>query len=635
MLHVSASISQMRSLILREASKEPAVRTKIAVCVLGGMLVLSEAGMAQQGGQIDPPQVPEVRTTVVVVGSPDPLTEEESPRSTQTLNLQEPPLAYTDATDLLRDDASVDLEQRAGGGVQADLSIRGSSYEQTLVLLDGFRVNDAETSHFNLDLPVPMEMIGSVSVLHGAGSTLYGSDAVSGVVDFVTAAPPAGPLLRLRSGGGSFGGTEQAALASWGGKQVSEVVAGGRDFSDGFIADRDYRSEEASSETRYRSVLGESDVLLGGSDRRFGAAGFYGDYPSWERTKGWFAGINQQIDAKTQAVLAFRRHTDIYVLLRDDPAFYKNQHIDTSWQGAVRRKDDLPWSGATLFYGLEENADQINSTNLGQHGRNRGAGYVDFELRGKKWGTISAGLREEVFSGGQRAATSSIAGSGWVQKTVKLRASLARGFRIPTYTDLYYSDPTTIGNAALKPESAWDWDAGADWYANAKLTLTLTVFHSSQTNAIDYVRANASVPWQAENLDGVRFTGVESGADWRPVAGQEFRVGLTTLTGAQNALGGLQSEYVFNYPLQNASAEWIGRWKNGLLLRQRLRVVNRVDRGVSPIWDASAVWEGRRVQPYLQLTNLSNTGYQEIVGVPMPGRAFTGGVQVVLRGRRD
>jgi len=60
-----------------------------------------------------------------------------------------------------------------------------------------------------------------------------------------------------------------------------------------------------------------------------------------------------------------------------------------------------------------------------------------------------------------------------------------------------------------------------------------------------------------------------------------------------------------------------------------------VDRGVSPIWDASAVWEGRRVQPYVQLTNLSNTGYQEIVGVPMPGRAFMGGVQVVLRRRRD
>jgi len=156
---------------------------------------------------------------------------------------------------------------------------------------------------------VPMETLGSVNVLHGAGSTLYGSDAVSGVVDFETAAPAAGPLLRLRGGGGSFGSTEQAALASWGGKRFSEVAAGGREFSDGFMADRDYRSEEASSETRFKSPLGESDMLLAGSDRRFGANNFYGDYASWERTKGWFAGINQQMNEKTQAVLAYLRTT--------------------------------------------------------------------------------------------------------------------------------------------------------------------------------------------------------------------------------------------------------------------------------------------------------------------------------------
>jgi len=221
-----------------------------------------------------------------------------------------------------------------------------------------------------------------------------------------------------------------------------------------------------------------------------------------------------------------------------------------------------------------------------------------------------------------------------VQKKVKLRSSVARGFRQPTYTDKYYSDPVDIPNPNLKPESSWSFDGGVDWYANAKLTLTATVFHSIQTNAIDYVRANANDPWQPENLDGLHFTGVETGLDWRPLSGQEIRLGLTTLAGAQSALNGLQSEYVFNYPVQNASAEWIGRWKNGLLLRQRLRVVNRIDRGVSPIWDASAVYEGQRVQPYLQLTNLSNTGYQEIVGVQMPGRAFIGGVQIVLRGRK-
>ena len=295
----------------------------------------------------------------------------------------------------------------------------------------------------------------------------------------------------------------------------------------------------------------------------------------------------------------------------------------------------MPWWKAQLFYGVEENADQINSSSLGQHGRNRAAGYVDFELRGERWGTLSAGLREEAFDGGPVVTVPAVAGSVWVHRNVKLRGAVTRGFREPTYTDLYYSDPTTVGNPLLKPESAWDTEGGVDWYATARLSVTATVFHSRQTDAIDYVRASEADKWQAENLNGVRFTGVESAMDWRPMAGQEFRLGLTTLEGAQSALNGLQSEYVFNYPIQNATAEWIGRWKSGMLLRQRLRVVNRIDRGVSPVWDASFVYEGRVVQPYVQMTNLSNTGYQEIIGVPMPGRAFAGGVQIVLQRRKS
>ncbi|MES2392152.1 MAG: TonB-dependent receptor [Acidobacteriota bacterium] len=376
--------------------------------------------------------------------------------------------------------------------------------------------------------------------------------------------------------------------------------------------------------------MGGTDVLLAGSDRRFGADQFYGNYDSWERTKGWFAGLTQDLGEKTQAAVAFRRHTDDFVLLREAPAVYENHHVDTSWQGVVRRRDDLPWKRSGVFYGVEEDADQINSTNLGRHGRNRGAGYVDAELRGWSRGTISAGLREEIFSGGVSAAVPSAAGSFWVGKSVKLRGAAARGFRLPTYTDLYYSDPTTVGNPGLKAESAWSFEGGADWYAGDKLTATLTVFHSTQKDAIDYVRANAASKWQAENLSGVQFTGVEAGLDWRPLAGQTVRLGLTTLSGAQSALGGYQSEYVFNYPVENATAEWVGRWKNGLLLRQRLRVVNRVDRGVSPVWDASAVWGSGRVRPYLQGTNLSNTGYEEVVGVRMQGRAVVGGVEVVL-----
>src|SRR6202044_3822819 len=141
-----------------------------------------------------------------------------------------------------------DIQQRGAAGVQADISIRGGSFDQTLVLVNGLRINDAETSHFNVDLPVPLDALSGIDVLHGAGSTLYGSDALAGVVDFLTAKPEA-DALRLRSGIGKFGENQQAFAGSLAGKKWSQTVAGSRDFSTGFIADRDYRTEDGNSET--------------------------------------------------------------------------------------------------------------------------------------------------------------------------------------------------------------------------------------------------------------------------------------------------------------------------------------------------------------------------------------------------
>jgi vitamin B12 transporter len=147
------------------------------------------------------------------------------------------------------------------------------------VLVNGFRINDAETSHFNLDLPVPLKALTGIEVLHGAGSTLYGSDALAGVADFITAKPDANTVT-LRSGLGSFGENQQGIVGEGVGRKFSEAVAGSRDFSTGFIADRDYRTENGSTETWLASSWGDTDILLAGSDRPFGSAGFYGDYPS-------------------------------------------------------------------------------------------------------------------------------------------------------------------------------------------------------------------------------------------------------------------------------------------------------------------------------------------------------------------
>ena len=580
--------------------------------------------------QQSPQAVPPLKETVVVLGSLAPVTQGESARTVTTFDTQQHRLAYQDLEDYLRNDASVDIQQRAPGGVMADISVRGASFEQTLVLLNGLRMDNVETSHFNLDLPVPLAAIGSIHVLHGAGSTLYGSDAVGGVADFVTWTPEA-DTLRLRAGGGSFGENEQSLLGALARKRWSEVLAGSREFSTGFIADRDYRTEDASTETRASSRLGSTDLLFAGNDRAFGAAQFYGDYNSWERTKGWFAGLTQQFNPHTQAAFGYRRHSDIFLLQRDQPQGYKNQHIDDGFEGSLRDRRD-PFRNTTLLYGVEETTDQIRSTNLGRHGRNRGAGYAQAEWRASQRGSLSLGLREEIFSGGRSVFSPTAAGALWLPHAVKLHAAVSHGFRLPTYLDLYYSDPSTLGNPNLKPESAWNYEAGADWYPGSRVAATVTAFYSKQKDTIDYTRVSPAYPWQATNLSGLSFTGVEASLEWHASSSQQLKLAWTALQGAQKALHGLQSEYVFNYPVNNARAQWTWRLKQQFLLQARLGAVERYQRSPYAVWDESFIREAGRIHPYVQMTNLSNTGYEEIIGVRMPGRSFVGGIEFALSG---
>ena len=173
-----------------------------------------------------------------------------------------------------------------------------------------------------------------------------------------------------------------------------------------------------------------------------------------------------------------------------------------------------------------------------------------------------------------------------------------------------------------------------DWYPATRIGVTLTVFYSRQKDTIDYTRASAAAPWQASNLPGLHFAGAESAVDWRTSRTSQIKFSWTLLTGAQSALHGLQSEYVFNYPVNDARAAW--RWTptHSLLFESRLGVVQRYQQTAYPVWDESLTREAKRVRPYVQMTNLSNTGYDEILNVRMPGRGFVGGVEIEIARKR-
>lgn len=571
------------------------------------------------------PQPPPNKETIVVTGTAEPVPLSEADRDVNVVPLPEAqrPL-YDSWFNLLSLDPALDLQVRAPGGFLADLSIRGATFGQTLVLLNGIRIDDVQTGHFNLDLPVPLETISTMEVLKGSGSTLYGSDAIGGVVNVITN-PAEMPELRLIGGAGNFGFNEEHALASFGGARWQEELAGARDFSTGFMPDRDYRNLALSSLSVLKSRLGATSLLLAYSDRPYGADQFYGPYPSWERIKTWFVSAHQNLGDKTEASFAYRRHTDLFVLFRDDPAIYTNRHIEDTWQGNLRRHDNLLKHGV-VSYGAEGLSEAINSTNLGIRHRTRGSGYVFYDLRSARRFSLSAGIREEVYGPGSVATSPSLSGAAWLSGRFKLRAAASRAFRLPSFTDLYYSDPGNRGNPDLKPESATSYEAGLDGYLRTNLHAALTVFQRRDTNVIDYVEPPGSTVYTAMNFDKLRFTGVEASTIYEPSSGQHFAVSFSALRGVSDSALLDESKYAFNYPTESGILEWRGHAGKHLVGRTRLGVVERTGRDPYAVWDASLSYATGRVRPFLQFTNLTSTVYQDLPGIATPKRGVIGGI---------
>jgi len=581
--------------------------------------------------------------TITVTTTVEPLPLAESNRSVLTISpAAQPSGAFDTPVDLLRTDPSVNIQARAGQGVQADLAIRGATFEQSLVLVNGLRVNDPETGHLNLDIPVPLDAIHSIDVLHGSGSTFYGSDAIGGAVNLITSEPArstnAAPAFALtaRSGGGSYGSLENHLAASIATKFFSEQITASRDTSDGFAFDRNYSSNAASSESWLHTPAGTTDILLAASDRPYGANNFYGNYPEWERTKSWLASIQQQLGSRTAATFGYLKHTDEFVLILGKPQIYENNHITTSYEAALRRADPIG-KNATLSYGLEEAGDSIHSNSLGIHARNQGAGYANLSLRSLRRLSLSIGAREEVISSHGSVFSPNVAAALTVTSTLRLRAAASHGFRIPTYVDLNYSDPATRGNPLLKPETSWSYEGGLDWSpSGGHITLSTAGFRLNQTNVIDYVKRLLTDKWQATNISTLDLSGAEASARIRLTDHQQFTLAYTAVHSA-NLPPNYISEYAFNYAAQNAIFAWtasqlpaslFGSFGKQITLRTQLNIVQKTTQTAYPLWDVNLARSTGAIRPYVRLANLSNTGYTEILNVPMQGRTFVGGVEI-------
>jgi len=609
------------------------------------ILVLSCAALAQsapdaKSAEQSPAKPPHHDEQLVVTGTYGAVPLEETDRSVSVVEVGQSSSEYRNWVDVLEQDSSLDVQQRAPG-TAADLSIRGSTFEETLILVNGLRLNDAQTGHSNLDLTFPFMAVERVEVLKGAGSTLYGADAMSGAVNFITGVPDTSEI-RLGAGIGNFGTNQQNGALTLVRRQFSEQLTFVRELSTGFTADRDYRNLAIASETRIHTPIGTGDVLLGISDRPYGADGFYGvplNYPSWERDKGWLAAWTQPIGTQTSADFAYRRHTDEYIYIKSDPAAYENNHIDVDYQAALRRFEKVG-DAMRVYYGIDGLREHIDSSNLGIHTRDQGGVYASFDARALKRFSFNVGAREQLYTAGREEFSPSVSGAYWVNARLKLRASASHGFRLPDYTELYYSDPVHQGNPNLTPESSWSYEGGVQFALGHGVTVDAGVFTHRDRNVIDYARsatAPPNTPYAAENIQSLNFTGAELLLRWQVARQQRIELSYTGIHGAGAPLVDEQYLYVFNFPSNEGVATWWGRLPGGVDSRLRLAAVQRYATGAYALLECTVGRQFQYVKPYLQLTNLTNTTYHDLltsnaagepVGLPMPGRGFIAGLEL-------
>ena len=569
-----------------------------------------------------------VVTPVVVTGTPEPRQLAEVNRTLNVLPAADPDVPAFSFADVLKQDASIHVRERGPDGTQADLSIRGSSFDQTLVLINGMRVSDAQTGHHSLDLPLPFESVQQVEVLRGGGATLYGSDAVGGTLNFVTKKPERHEL-RLMGGLGDFGWNRWSASGAFQKGPWTQTVSAARDFSEGFLPGRDFRNLSLLTETFYDTKAGTTSALFGWNDRPFGANQFYGNWDSWEKTGTKFVSLAQTLGRESgvrqRMSFAYRRHTDHFVLFRYQPEIFQNSHALDTWQGSYSASGD--WGGrARWTAGAQYFSEDIESNSLGDRLRHRAAIFGVLDLRPTDRLNVSLGIREEAWKR-WRAETVPTASVGyWLGGGVKVRGQLGRAFRMPTYTDLYYRDPGNVGNPNLGPETAWNYEAGLDWYAPHKIEASATWFERQGNNTIDWVKRPGSNVFEATGFQELDFRGGELELR-RRMGVSSVWANYAVLRATQTLPDAGVSRYVFNFPLNQASLGYSGPVGGGLLIKTQLGVYNRTWQSTKALWDVRLGYAAGRFRPFVQATNLLNTAHEAFQGLPQPGRWIRGGVE--------
>lgn len=512
----------------------------------------------------------------------------------------------------------------------ADLSIRGSTFEQVLVLVDGVRASDQQTGHFDLDLAVPLDQIERIEILRGPAAALYGADAMGGVVQIVTRT---GGGSSVRGEAGSFGTTRLALASAVDAGAATLDFAGDFTRSDGHRAGTDYRIGEGRAALTAPVVGRTLKADLAYAGRNFGADGFYSPFPSFERTRTLATSVALRAPEtarfQVEPSLSLRRHHDDFILKREDPSYYRNLHTTTQFGGDLNaRYAATPL--VRLAIGGEAFGDRLESASLGDRTESRAAAYGEVAA-GRVGGlTGTAGLRSDWHESYGLFWSPSASAAWWPASGVRVRGSVGRSLRTPTWTERFYHDPANIGDPDLRPESAWSTELGADLYPARNLRIGAAVWTRNAHDLIDWARplATATAPWHTRNVRDARYRGLEGEVALEDLLGLRLTGRGSWLRLTSGAEAGFTSKYALRPLSRSLSLTAEREVARGLDLSARAERSRRIGNDDYTRIDARVAYRVPVGRLFVDLLNATDEAYPDITGAPAAGRALMVGLDL-------
>jgi iron complex outermembrane receptor protein len=642
-------------------------------CRLIILFMLASVGLIQ--GQI----ASEI-DTVFVKTTRIPLKSEETGRNISIIKGEDiQQMAFTSLDDLLQYIPGIEVQSRNAFGAQGDISMRGATFTQVLVLVDGMKLNDPLTAHFNSYIPVTPAEIERIEVLRGAASAMYGADAVGGVINIITKGFQKEDQQEF-SGQVNYG--EHRLVSAQQGFSVSKdrfYVSGGFNMnqSDGELIEE--QLIEGSTLEAYNNFfnLKTFGLSLGYrldndwqikfrsayDDRNFSARYFYTTSTfdkSVETTRNWWNQLQVTKTGErssTDINMAYRNGTDEFVFSPDFPS--TNLHTTQFWNLNVNHLRILT-ENVSLKFGGQLDRRAIESTDRGDHDDMHYGLYAMSVLRPTENWNITGSVRMDYDDNYSLEFTPQLNVS-YVLPKLTLRASAGRSIRAADYTERYVSfnlenltPGRSLGNPDLEAERSWSEEIGLDYQLTPKWQLKTTAFFRQSSNLIDYVSTNeANIPnnqnlqtgenyFFATNITDVNTNGVEVESWFRTTLDQglslQWSLGYTYLNTTNDA--DVISVYVSSHAGHLLSTNLILNYRqlelamNGLYKQREARSAAAINANLAPnyqLWNLRLGYQlTEQFALNFQVHNLLDEDYQDILGAQMPGRWLMGGLKFNL-----